>query len=122
MLVLDFSGEATPLDWHNTQQCVNNNSSSLCGAPDVGNDGALAPHAAALVGGAGVGRVFYEFSRPLGSPGAVAGPAKEDLGAAPGSPIGLRLTVTQGQGGGKGGFVYPDPQSSAKKYHVFTLN
>ena len=32
-----------------------------------------------------------------------------------------RLRVTQGQGGGKGGLVYPDPQTSPVVYHPFTM-
>ncbi|MDX1568422.1 MAG: hypothetical protein R3223_11520, partial [Longimicrobiales bacterium] len=101
--------------------CVDNNSSSLCGDPDTVSDGdEFAARAAGTVGGAGSGRVFYELSRPLGSPNRVS-PGKEDLAAMPGDPIGLLLQVTQGQGGGKGGFVYPDPQTSPVTYHPFTL-
>ncbi|MGD2046492.1 MAG: hypothetical protein PVH96_09745 [Gemmatimonadota bacterium] len=120
LLVLDFGGETTPVDWHLTQQCVDNSSSSLCGDPDAAADGAFAADAAALEGGAGSGTVFYEFVRPLRSPNAADGPGKEDLGVTGGS-MGLKVTVTQGQGGGKGGFVYPDPQTSAAEYHVFTI-
>lgn len=50
-------------------------SPSLCGDSDVG------------VNGAGSGRVFYEFSRPLGSPGATADP-KEDLNTAASASVG----------------------------------
>jgi hypothetical protein len=120
LLVLDFGGETTPVDWHLTQQCVDNSSSSLCGDPDAAADGVFAADAAALEGGAGSGTVFYEFVRPLRSPNAADGPGKEDLGVTGGS-MGLKVTVTQGQGGGKGGFVYPDPQTSAAEYHVFTI-
>ena len=47
--------------------------------------------------------------------------AKEDLAAGSGDFLGLRLRVTQGQGGGKGGFVYPDPQTSSLVYHQFRI-
>jgi hypothetical protein len=59
--------------------------------------------------------------RPLNSPNSAAGAGKEDLGAAYGDEIGLRIRVTQGQGGGKGGFVYPYPQTSSTKYHIFAI-
>jgi hypothetical protein len=108
-------------DWHNTASCVNNSSSSFCGEMDAGNDGARAGFGKALLNGAGAGRVFYEFVRPLNSPGATASP-KEDLGADSGEPVGVRVVVTQGQGGGKGGFVFPDPQTSSTKYHIITLD
>ena len=66
------------------------------------------------------GWVFYEFSRPLDGPN-TAGSFKQDLAATSGDMPGLRLRVTQGQGGGKGGFVYPDPQTDPKVYHQFTI-
>jgi hypothetical protein len=122
LLVKDFGSPAVPTDWHFTLACVGNSSSSLCGAQDAFPDGsAFATGTMALVDGAGSGRVFYEFSRPLGSPNSAAGPAKEDLRAVSGQLLGLRLRVTQGQGGGKGGFVYPDPQTSPRVYHQFRL-
>jgi len=122
LLDLDFSGTGVPLDWHFTQFCVDNNSSSLCGDPDKLSDGAAyAADAAARVDGAGSGWVFYEFKRPLGSPNAAVGPNKEDLNAAKGDTIGVRVTVTQGQGGGKGGFVYPDPKTSPVIFHLFRI-
>ncbi len=121
LLVIDFGDETVGLDWHFTEACVGNNSASLCGDPDTTSDGTLGADGAATQGGAGSGTVFYEFVRPLGTPSSAAGPAKEDLGAGSGDTIGLRLRVTQGQGGGKGGFVYPDPQSSPVKYHPFTI-
>jgi hypothetical protein len=121
ILLIDFGAPAASNDWHFTQACVGNNSSSLCGEVDVRGDGAgLGAQSAALLGGAGTGRVFYEFERPLGSPNAI-GPNKEDLAASVGQQLGLVLQVTQGQGGGKGGFVYPDPQTSPVKYHPFTV-
>jgi hypothetical protein len=103
VLVLDFASGAPGVaqDWFYTQACVGNNASSLCGSPDTTNDGANSYAAAAALNGAGTGRVYYEFKRPLG-----ANPA-EDLDGESGQQIGLRITVTQGQGGGKGGFVYP---------------
>jgi hypothetical protein len=122
LLVIDFGVPSTPVDWHYTQACVGNNAASLCGEIDAGVDGAAAADGAASVDGAGSGRVFYEFVRPLGSPNAVAGAGKEDLGVGIGDEVGLRVRVTQGQGGGKGGFVYPDPQTSPVKYHRFTLD
>ena len=121
ILLMDFGAPTTSKDWHFTQACVGNSSSSLCGEVDARADGAgLEVEAAARLGGAGTGRVFYEFERPLGSPNA-GGALKEDLAASAGQQLGLRLQVTQGQGGGKGGFVYPDPQTSAVSYHRFTL-
>ena len=45
----------------------------------------------------------------------------EDLVATSGQWIGLRLTVTQGQGGGKGGFTFPDPQRSADLFYRFQI-
>ena len=128
LLILDFGdlmahplGEAS--DWHFTAQCVGNNSSSLCGDPDLGVDivglDDFNAEAAATVNGAS-GHVFYEFSRPLGSPGATAFP-KEDLNATSGQQLGLRVRVTQGKGGGKGGFVFPDPQTSTLVYHQFIM-
>lgn len=122
VLVLDFGAELAPIDWHYTQSCVGNNAASLCGDPDAFGDGTLGAAGAALGDGAGSGTVFYEFVRPLGSPNSASGAGKEDLGAGPGDMVGLRVTVTQGQGGGKGGFVYPDPQKSQVKYHTFTLD
>jgi hypothetical protein len=122
LLLIDFTNPNAGFDWHFTPACLGNNSASLCGDPDTNPDGAAAVNAAAGVGGAGAGRVFYEFVRPLGSPSSAAGANKEDLGATLGQDIGLRLRVTQGQGGGKGGFVYPDPQTSPTKYHLFTLD
>ena len=117
VLVLDFGDPTVKKDWYYTQACVGNNSSSLCGAPDTTTDpAALQVQAAATLNGAGSGRVFYEFKRPFG-----ANPA-EDLTALPGDEIGLKIQVTQGQGGGKGGFVYPDPQTSPTPYHRFTLD
>lgn len=122
LLVLDFGAPSVSKDWHYTQACVNNNASSLCGEPDALTDGApFAVQGAAQLGGAGSGRVFYEFKRPLGSPNAT-GPTKEDLAATPGQQLGLQVNVTQGQGGGKGGFTYPDPQTSPVKYHPFTID
>ncbi|MCH7935402.1 MAG: hypothetical protein IIC36_15530, partial [Gemmatimonadetes bacterium] len=82
LLVLDFGDLTGPVDWHFTQQCVGNNSSSLCGDPDTqGDDGSgQSVVANAKVGGAGSGKVFYEFSRPLESLNRFAGsPPKEDL-------------------------------------------
>ena len=68
LLVLDFGDLTGPVDWHFTQQCVGNNSNSLCGDPDTLGDGAgNGVVANASVGGAGSGHVFYEFSRPLES-------------------------------------------------------
>ena len=111
LLLIDF-GDPTVNDWYYTQACVNNNSSSLCGAPDTVDDPVLFEvKAAAKLGGAGPGRVFYEFKRPFGAN------AAEDLDALPGDIVGLRVQVTQGQGGGKGGFAYP----STQPYHVFEL-
>jgi len=107
-------------DWHDTQSCVGNNGSSLCGQIDVVPDSARVASARATLNGAGTGRVFYEFKRPLHSPGATSSP-KEDLGAGSGSTIGIRGVLTQGQGGGKGGWVFPDPQTSTKKYYLFGL-
>jgi len=121
LLVLDFSDPSTKLDWHNTQACLGNNSASLCGAVDTGIDGAYAAQADASLDGAGPGHTFYEFSRPLGSPGATSVP-KEDLAAEYGDQAGLRIVLTQGQGGGKGGFIFPDPQTSSKKYHTITID
>ncbi len=121
LLVKDFGDPSVPLDWHFTQSCVGNNASSLCGDPDTQGDGAYAASAAAQVDGAGSGTVFYEFKRPLGSPNSAAGPGKEDLAAAKGDVRGLRVTVTQGQGGGKGGFVYPNPHDSPVVFHLFTI-
>jgi len=108
-------------DWHFTQQCVGNNASSLCGEADGSGEPGFEADGAGKLGGAGSGTVFYEFMRPFDSPNAAAGPDKEDLAAGFGSEIGLRVTVTQGQGGGKGGFVYPDPQTGGSEYHVFTI-
>jgi hypothetical protein len=108
-------------DWHNTQSCVGNNGASLCGQIDGGSDGTRAAAARATLNGAGTGRTFYEFKRPLHSPGATSTP-KEDLGADPGDTIGIRMVLTQGQGGGKGGWVFPDPQTSTKKYFLFGLD
>lgn len=108
-----------PSDWHFTASCVGNNSSSLCGDPDTSDDGGanFVGHARVAPGG---GSVFYELKRPLGSPN--AGPSgKEDLAAGYGAEIGLRVQVTQGRGGGKGGFVYPDPQTDPTKYRVITI-
>ena len=123
LLVLEFDGTATGTfaDWHFTQQCVDNNSSSLCGDPDTVPDGGYSADAKATVGGAGAGTVFYEFKRPLGSPnnGEDPGP-KEDFAATQGPLYGLRITVTQGKGGGKGGFVIPDSKAS-QAYHLFTI-
>ncbi len=120
LLVIDFGDPSVELDWHFTEQCVGNNSSSLCGDPDVRDDEGLDAAAAASEGGAGPGRVFYEFSRPLGSLNA-SGEFKEDLNAPSGAKLGLRLRVTQGQGGGKGGFVFPDPQKDPLVYHIFFI-
>ena len=117
VLLLDFGNPTVQKDWYFTQACVGNSASSLCGSPDTTTDPiALQVQAAAALNGAGTGRVFYEFKRPFG-----ANPA-QDLGALPGDEIGLRIQVTQGQGGGKGGFVYPDPQTSPTPYHRFTLD
>ena len=130
LLVLDFGDPPGPVDWHFTIECVGNNSSSLCGEPDADLNGPDGPsvddlaHAMALVGGAGAGTaVFYEFSRPLGglNDGHVDGNPKEDLLVPLDGLVGLRLRVTQGRGGGKGGFVYPDPQTSSNVYHQFTI-
>ncbi len=124
LLLIDFGDPTVTHDWHYTQACVGNSSNSLCGDPDAYGDGTSAVHAVASVGGAGPGHdhVFYEFSRPLDSPhNGAQGPPKEDLHGVSGSQIGLLLHVTQGQGGGKGGFVYPDPQTSATKYYPVTL-
>ena len=120
LLLIDFGDESAGIDWHFTESCVGNNAASLCGEADTQGDGSAGADAAAREDGAGAGRVFYEFVRPLGSPNA-SGAEKEDLGVSLGSDVGLRLRVTQGQGGGKGGFVYPDPQSSPVRYHRFTL-
>ena len=121
LLLLDFGDATVSNDWHYTQACVSNNSSSLCGDPDALADGAaFAVEAAAQLGGAGSGRVFYEFRRPLGGPND-SGPSKEDLSGTPGQQLGLLINVTQGQGGGKGGFTYPDPQTSPVTYHPFTI-
>jgi hypothetical protein len=121
LLLIDFGAPSVGKDWHFTQACVGNSASSLCGAQDTRSDGTFSANAAATVGGAGAGRVFYEFVRPLGSPNGAPGAAKQDLGAGVGGDVGLRLRVTQGHGGGKGGFVYPDPQTSPVKYHRFTI-
>lgn len=123
LLVKDFGDSSVKLDWHFTQSCVDNNSSSLCGAEDVYNDGSYAASDSATVDGGGSGWVFYEFKRPLGSPydGTVQGNPKEDLHIPPNDTIGVRVTVTQGQGGGKGGFVYPDPQKSSVLFHLFKI-
>ena len=121
LLVNDFGSPSTAKDWHFTQACVGNSSSSLCGDPDLRADGgSFEVQAGARLGGAGAGRVFYEFKRPLGSPNA-AGPGKEDLAAVTGQQLGLLLNLSQGQGGGMGGFTYPDPQASPVKYHAFTI-
>jgi len=121
LLNLDLSDPSVPLDWHFTQSCVDNNAASLCGDPDaVVSDGAAFDADAAAGVDANAGYVFYEFKRPLGSPNAT-GPNKEDLDAAKGDTIGVRVTVTQGQGGGKGGFVYPDPQTSPVIFHLFKI-
>ena len=120
ILLIDFDDPMSGFDWHLTEACTGNNSASLCGDPDGPGDGSFAVYAEAREGGAGQGTVFYEFVRPLGSPNS-AGATKEDLGAAFGDEIALKLTVTQGQGGGKGGFVYPDPQGSSTEFHVFTI-
>jgi hypothetical protein len=119
LLVKDF-GSTDSLDWHFTEACVGNNSSSLCGDRDTMPDGLYAASDSALVDGGGSGWVFYEFRRPLGSPNAT-GLNKEDLNAAKGDTIGVRVTVTQGQGGGKGGFVYPDPKTSPVLFHLFRI-
>ena len=108
-------------DWHNTQSCVGNNGASLCGQVDEGDDDGRAADGKAMLNGAGTGRTFYEFKRPLRSPGATSTP-KEDLGADSGDTIGIRMVLTQGQGGGKGGWVFPDPQTSTKKYFLFGLD
>ncbi len=116
ILLIDFGNPSTSKDWYYTQACVGNNANSLCGAPDTLADPAgRAVQAAGMLNGAGSGRVFYEFKRPFR-----ANPA-EDLDALPGADIGLRIQVTQGQGGGKGGFMYPDPQTSPTPYHRFNL-
>ncbi len=129
LLVLDFGdltehpfGEAS--DWHFTQACVGNNSSSLCGDPDSpGGDGVGKDVEAAATSDGSPSGVFYEFSRPLGSLNDGEGDtAKEDLFVPVSKMLGLRLRVTQGKGGGKGGFVYPDPQTSPVIYHKFTIN
>jgi hypothetical protein len=122
LLIIDFGVPGSSMDWHLTQACVGNNASSLCGAPDALADGpGLGVSGAAVLNGAGSGRAFYEFKRPLGSPNAAAGSSKEDLRAVTGQQLGVRLQVTQGQGGGKGGFVFPDPQTSPLRYHPFTI-
>ena len=125
LLVLDFGDLTGPVDWHFTQQCVGNNSNSLCGDPDTLGDGAgNGVVANASVGGAGSGHVFYEFSRPLESRNGFApSPPKEDLFVPTVGPtdVGLRLRVTHGKGGGKGGFVFPDPQTAPTVYHRFTI-
>jgi len=107
LLLLDLGLGGTVGDWHFTQACVNNNSNSLCGEPDVRDDAGGDLEAAALGTGAD-GHAFYEFRRPFPTPAstAVGGP-KEDLGATVGQPIGIRVQRTQGQGGGQGGFEYP---------------
>jgi len=121
LLLLDFSDPTVSHDWHFTQSCVDNNASSLCGDPDSQlEDTAYAVQAAAQVDGAGSGYVFYEFKRPLTHTHSTW-PGKEDLAAAKGGTIGVRVTVTQGQGGGKGGFVYPDPHTSPVLFHLFTI-
>ena len=132
LLVLEFDGSdfGTFADWHFTTFCLGNSSSSLCGDPDTvvqdgivqdGLGGLFNADAAATVGGAGAGTVFYEFKRPLGSPNNddASGP-KEDFAATRGPLYGLRITVTQGEGGGKGGFVIPDSKAS-QAYHLFTI-
>ncbi|MCG6955570.1 MAG: hypothetical protein LJF04_06215 [Gemmatimonadetes bacterium] len=121
LLDLDLGDSSVPLDWHFTQSCVENSAATLCGDPDQVGDGPYGASAEAKVDGAGSGFVFYEFKRPLGSPNAAAGSGKEDLAAAKGDVRGLRITVTQGSGGGKGGFVYPDPQTSPVVFHLFTI-
>ena len=74
------------------------------------------------MGGAGSGTVFYEFSRPLRSANSTPkeGIQKEDFAGIPVNQYGLRITVTQGRGGGKGGFVIPDSKAS-QAYHPFTI-
>ena len=111
ILVIDFGNGAAPEDWHLTANCLGNNANNLCGARDLGlDDGSnLAFDAFATLDGAGAGRAFYEFKRPLNSLNST-GPNKEDLAAIAGQQLGLKLTMTQGQGGGKGGFTFPDPQ------------
>jgi hypothetical protein len=123
ILILEFpssTGPGVAQDWFYTQSCVGNSSSSLCGAPDVEADlPGFALQAAAQLGGAGSGRVFYEFKRPFNAD--ENQPADEDLDALPGDLMGLKVTLTQGQGGGKGGFVYPDPKTGPT-YHQITLD
>lgn len=123
LLVLEFvNGEPGVFaDWHFTQSCVDNNSNSLCGDPDSPSDEPFAARAAATAGGAGSGTVFYEFVRPLSSPNNQPGPNKEDLLVPLNNILGLHVQVTQGRGGGKGGFEFPDAQTDGKGYHQFSI-
>jgi hypothetical protein len=123
ILLIDFGNASAGNDWYLTQACLGNNASSLCGAADTTTpDGDDHEVVAMAKSDGAAGHAFYEFKRPLGSLNAASGPGKQDLGAEAGEMIGLRLQITQGQGGGKGGFTYPDPQTSPVKYHSFTLD
>ncbi len=124
ILVIDFGNPAAGGDWHVTAQCAGNNAASLCGDPDskpddtdlLGNDRAVQAEAKDTESqSAGL---FYEFRRPLNSVN--NGPDnKEDLYVDPGSlTIGVKVTKTQGQGGGKGGFVFPDAQGSIEFFPI----
>jgi hypothetical protein len=128
ILVLDELGAGEGgvfQDWHNTLQCIGNSSASLCGAIDGAIDPGTVEGDPWIAFAKGLvdetnGRVFYEFVRPLDSPGATSTP-KEDLAKTAGD-VGIRVVLTQGQGGGKGGFVFPDPQTSTEKYHTISLD
>jgi hypothetical protein len=121
VLVLDFGNPDANKDWFYTAACVGNNASSLCGAPDTQLDHVdFRVEAAASLTGAD-GHVFYEFKRPFRADVGNGQTADEDLDALPGQvaphQVGVRATITQGQGGGKGGFVIPVDGT----YYVITL-
>jgi hypothetical protein len=121
VLVLDFGNPDANKDWFYTAACVGNNASSLCGAPDTQLDHVdFRVEAAASLTGAD-GHVFYEFKRPFRADVGNGQTADEDLDALPGQvaphQVGIRATITQGQGGGKGGFVIPVDGT----YYVITL-
>jgi hypothetical protein len=122
LLVIDFGNPAAGGDWHVTAQCAGNNAASLCGDPDseLPDDGDQAVQAMATADGSASG-IFFEFRRPLNS--ANNGPDnKQDLWVDPSGSltIGVKVTKTQGQGGGKGGFVFPDAQGDVE-FHPITL-
>lgn len=116
VLVLDFDDETVPNDWYLTNACLNNNASNLCGEPDTSGGADILDIAAHPTGADGM--AFYEVKRAIRD---TPDDPDEDLVATSGQWIGLRLTVTQGQGGGKGGFTFPDPQRSDDLFYRFQI-